>query len=87
MFFFHGTDDELVSIGSPRRMFRRLKEVGVAAEIHEVAGASHMFAAIDREALGRALAFVDRYLKAGASTVDEYSPSGRQSHRETTHGE
>lgn len=63
MFFFHGTDDSLVPIESPRRMVDRLATAGVAAELYRVDEAGHLAALMNRDALQHALAFTNRYLK------------------------
>jgi dipeptidyl aminopeptidase/acylaminoacyl peptidase len=41
--FLHGTDDTTVPIEQSKEMMRKLKEVGVKAELYEAPGAAHGF--------------------------------------------
>jgi acetyl esterase/lipase len=63
MFFYHGEQDELVPIISPREMTVLLKARGVATEMYMVPQAGHLPAATNRQAIDQALAFADRHLK------------------------
>jgi acetyl esterase/lipase len=63
MYFFHGDSDELVPIRSPEKMVEKLRSAGVATDFYEVKGAGHIPAAMDKEALARAMAFADHVLK------------------------
>jgi acetyl esterase/lipase len=71
MFFFHGADDDIVPIRSPQRMVDELKQAGVPVEFHEIAGAGHMGAVADGNALLHALAFVERNLHAKTPAVGD----------------
>lgn len=62
MFFFHGEDDSLVPLASPRLMSNQLKQSGVATELYVVPGKGHLFAMIDQEALKRGIDFFKRHL-------------------------
>jgi acetyl esterase/lipase len=70
MFFFHGARDELVPIRSPQRMVELLVRTGVTAEMYTVEERGHFTALLDREALRRAVAFTDHYLKHPASDIE-----------------
>jgi acetyl esterase/lipase len=63
MYFFHGEQDELVPIASPKAMVALLSEKGVRSEMLTVSKAGHLRTIANREALERGLAFADRYLK------------------------
>jgi acetyl esterase/lipase len=63
MFFFHGEQDELVPVASPKAMVALLGEQGVRAEMLTVPKAGHLQTITSREALERGLAFADRCLK------------------------
>lgn len=62
-YFFHGEDDLLVPIRSPRAMADALTAAGVETEFHAVAGSGHILAMIDHPALDQAWRFFDRHLK------------------------
>ena len=63
MFFFHGKTDTLVPIDSPQLMVRQLTEAGVESDLYVVPDTGHIFAVMDREALTRSLAFLNRHLR------------------------
>lgn len=63
MFFFHGSQDELVKIRDVERMVESLKEDGVRAELYVVDGASHIAAALNQQAINRAADFLLEHLK------------------------
>jgi acetyl esterase/lipase len=63
MFFFHGEQDALVPIASPKAMVALLSEQGVRAEMLAVPKAGHLQTIAERQALERGLAFADRHLK------------------------
>jgi acetyl esterase/lipase len=67
MFFFHGAHDLLVPISSPKGMVALLTAAGVTAEMYTVNDEGHIQTIFDADALKKALAFADRYLKAGPS--------------------
>ena len=67
MFFFHGEQDELVDLASPKAMMAALKQAGVENDIHVVDGAGHIGAAMDAAALKAALDFLDAHLQAEAA--------------------
>ena len=64
MFFFHGARDALVPIHGAQRMVELLTSIGVTAEMYTVEERGHFTALFDSEALRRAVAFTDRYLKS-----------------------
>lgn len=66
-FFFNGTSDKVVPIVWTKSLFEALKAAGVQAELHEVAGASHMQAAADKQALTKAYEFLAANLKQPVS--------------------
>ncbi len=84
MFFFHGENDFLVPIASPKRMVGLLKDAGVPAEMYTVKDAGHIRAIFHRPAVEQAMAFADRYLKtkdaivAGAARARVTRPSRDQ---------
>lgn len=64
MFFFHGETDQLVPLKSPEHMRVELEKAGVAAELYVVPSLGHVATAMDRVAIGRAIAFLGEHLKA-----------------------
>lgn len=64
MFFFHGENDDLVPIVSPQSMCRALQQVGVPAELYVVPRIGHNFAAMDRTALAKSIAFLAKNLQS-----------------------
>ena len=68
-FFFHGEKDRLVPKLSPIAMQLLLKGVGVDARLHMVAGAGHIQAVFNREALGESFKFLDEKLKAATKVA------------------
>ncbi len=71
MFFFHGSDDALVQSISPEWMVAKLKALDIPAEFYMVAGAGHLQAARNRDALEHATVFADRILKGEKKDVAE----------------
>ena len=69
MFFFHGENDEMVPMISPEAMCTSLKEVGVPAELYVVPKIGHIFAAMDRTALAKSVAFLAKSLQAQGKPV------------------
>jgi acetyl esterase/lipase len=63
MFFFHGESDGLVPLVSPERMRSGLSEAGVTAELYVVPRLGHIAACMDRGAIDRSIAFLERNLK------------------------
>jgi triacylglycerol lipase len=64
MYFFHGEQDMLVPVQSPKEMVKLLKDAHITAEMCVVKDAGHIQALFDRTALEHGLAFADKYLKA-----------------------
>jgi acetyl esterase/lipase len=81
MFFFHGAQDWLVPVASPRRMVAQLKTAGLTAEMYTVKDSGHIQTFFDRESLAHAVAFADRYLKTGGVASTGSQTSG------TSHGQ
>lgn len=63
MFFFHGDKDQLVPMESPEAMCRDLQKAGVEAELYVVPDMGHTFAAMDRTALEKSVAFLAEHLQ------------------------
>lgn len=63
MFFFHGAADKLVPVAGVEAMAKKLKHVGVPAELHILSGQGHLRAMFDESALAESIAFLDRHLK------------------------
>jgi len=76
MFFFHGTNDLLVPIASPKGMVQLLTSAGVPAEMYTVQNAGHIQTFFDRGALEHALKFADRYLKPESLARENAAPRG-----------
>jgi acetyl esterase/lipase len=76
MFFFHGDQDWIVPVGSPRRMVGLLTGAGVTAEMYTVKNAGHIHTLFDRQALENSLAFADRYLKPKEAVLAGNRASG-----------
>ncbi len=64
MFFFHGENDQLVPMASPRAMCRAMQEVGVSAKLYVVPKIGHNFAVMDRTALRKSVEFLSKTLRA-----------------------
>lgn len=62
MFFFHGADDSLVPLLSPKSMSIQLVKLGVTSELFVVPGKGHLLAMFDQEALTRGIEFLKRHL-------------------------
>jgi acetyl esterase/lipase len=75
MFFFHGAQDLLVPIASPRRMVSQLTSAGVTAEMYTVQNEGHIQAIFDTAALEHARAFADHYLKPMTAAGGEDAPA------------
>ncbi|MGI9430438.1 MAG: alpha/beta hydrolase fold domain-containing protein [Bythopirellula sp.] len=65
MFFFHGENDNLVPMESPQAMCKSLQQVGVSANLYVVPKIGHNFAAMDRQALAKAVTFLQENLGVG----------------------
>lgn len=64
MFFFHGENDELVPLMSPRGMCQLMQQVGVPAELYIVPKVGHVAAAMDHTAIDKSIAFLSKYLQS-----------------------
>lgn len=62
-FFFHGENDQLVPVLSPTHMHAELEAAGVPAELYVVPKLGHIACCMNREAIDRAIAFLERQLK------------------------
>lgn len=62
MFFFHGEKDDLVPMISPEAMVKSLQAVNVSSELYVVPLIGHNFAALDRTALNKSVAFLAKVL-------------------------
>jgi acetyl esterase/lipase len=65
-FFFHGEGDQLVPLLSPQVMRAQLQAAGVPVEMYVVPKLGHIGCALDRGAIDRAIAFLEKNLKAEA---------------------
>jgi acetyl esterase/lipase len=65
-FFFHGESDQLVPLLSPAHMCKQLDAAGVPAELYVVPKVGHIACALNRDAVDRAVAFLESHLKADA---------------------
>jgi acetyl esterase/lipase len=63
MFFFHGADDELVPLESPRQMCAALQRVGVPADLYAAPGLGHLGPTQDPVILSKAFGFLDQHLR------------------------
>ncbi len=63
-FFFHGTKDFIVPQKASLEMCEKLGQCGVETEYHEVQDQGHLITFIDAKARLKAIAFLDKYLKA-----------------------
>ncbi len=62
MFFFHGDDDALVPSLTARRMFDRLRELGIASDFYLCPNKGHVRSAVDLVALGKSIDFLREVL-------------------------
>ncbi len=69
VFFYNGTDDELVSIEWSKSCYEALKANGVKTEMHEIEGAGHLTAAMNPAALEKAYSFLQLELQVTAPTA------------------
>lgn len=69
MLLFHGDADGLVPMDFAKAMCRRLEEQHVVHEFLPLENKTHIMAFVDREAIRRSIAFLDRHLK-GAAAAD-----------------
>ena len=67
VFFFNGTDDELVSVEWSKSCYEALKSSGVKTEMYEIKGAGHLRAAMNPEALEKAYSFLQLELQSDTS--------------------
>ncbi len=63
-FFFHGTKDFIVPQKASLEMCEKLGQCGVTTEYFEVQDQGHLITFIDSKARLKAIAFLDKYLKA-----------------------
>ena len=61
-FFFNGTKDSLVPPRFSRPLHDALKRARVESEFHEIDGANHLSAAMNRPVLDKAWKFFERHL-------------------------
>ncbi len=64
MFFFHGENDDLVPMLSPKAMCASLKAAAVPAELYVVPKIGHIFAVMDRTALAKSVSFLAEKLSS-----------------------
>ncbi len=67
-FFFHGEEDRLVPLVSPRKMVESLTASRVPATLHTVADAGHIEAFLNAAAIAAAIEFLDKYLQPAPQT-------------------
>lgn len=70
MFFFNGTQDELVPLTWTKQCHEALKNCGVKTELFTIEGASHMQAAANPEAIEKAVEFLCTELMGETNTGD-----------------
>ena len=63
MFLFHGAEDDLVPVESPKAMRESLATAGVETELYVAPNCGHMAAAMDKTSLDKAIAFLELHLK------------------------
>jgi fermentation-respiration switch protein FrsA (DUF1100 family) len=63
-FFFNGTDDKLVPLIWSMTCHTALRGAGVRSEVYRIEGAGHIQAAMNQQAIQRAVAFLATELKA-----------------------
>ncbi len=66
-FFYHGENDSLVPLLSPKAMMAQLQGVGVTTALHTVPKAGHVQAFRDADACTEAIKFLDAHLKPAAA--------------------
>ncbi len=62
-FFYHGTKDAIVPLVSSTAMVVALRQVGVTAELYQVADAGHIHAVFNQQAIRAGIEFLDRHLR------------------------
>jgi acetyl esterase/lipase len=65
-FFFHGENDELVPLVSPKQMREELAAVGVSAELYTAPKLGHIACGMDRGSIDRSIAFLEQQLKTAS---------------------
>ena len=63
-FFFHGENDQMVPLVSPVQMRAELEAAGVPAELYVAPRLGHIACCMHREAIDKAVEFLERNLKA-----------------------
>ena len=63
VFFFHGEEDKLVPLESPKSLQAALESHGIECRFHVVEGKGHIGAFLDREPAKEAVKFLDAVLK------------------------
>lgn len=66
--FFHGTNDELVTIKGPEMMIKEFREKGVEAELFRIDRGDHITAAMNKEGVDQAVAFLSKHLLSSAAS-------------------
>lgn len=64
IFFYSGTEDDLVPMKWTKACYEALKNAGVKTEFYEIEGAGHLRAAADGAALRKAYSFLETELQA-----------------------
>jgi acetyl esterase/lipase len=77
MFFFHGTEDDLVPTSSPTNMVRALRAAGVPCDIHLVEQAGHIATCFNGPSLNKCCEFFDEHLRGGQAARAEAPPASR----------
>jgi triacylglycerol lipase len=67
-FFFHGEEDGLVPVASPRIMVEQLTASHVPATLHAIPAAGHIQAFFNADAGAAAIEFLDKYLQPTPKT-------------------
>ncbi|HUG90216.1 MAG TPA: alpha/beta hydrolase [Planctomycetaceae bacterium] len=65
MFFFHGSEDDLVPASSPRNMVNALRALGVPCDLHFVEKAGHIATCFNGPCLTKCCDFFDEHLRGG----------------------
>ncbi|PQO42048.1 alpha/beta hydrolase [Blastopirellula marina] len=67
IFFFHGTEDNVVPIGQAQVMHEKLTDLGIPSVFYQSQGRGHFGCLIDQDARQEALKFLDQQLKLEGS--------------------
>lgn len=74
-FFYHGEKDRLVPRDNAEKLLKKLRKLGVDAQMYVVPGKTHIPTFPDRAARQRAIVFLERVLKNRKRALPKKAPA------------